>query len=177
MESTGGKFTRGFKPRFEATVRQVGTVDRNEVTDEAGNSFLTRFVQPVREATADAGPVRIEQRGSAQTKAKQIRILQPFADGLKRALDGRPVTAMRALTLLQSVRGAAAFRLAVLEARLNQKHKIKDFRGLFPDMFKAELRNSTLYVTAISAASSSSSAPAPAPQRLVLDTQGRLLLQ
>ena len=86
-------------------MRQVGTVDRNEVTDEAGNSFLTRFVQPVRAATADAGPVRIEQRGSAQTKAKHIRTLQPFADGLKRALDGRPATAMRALTLLQSVKG------------------------------------------------------------------------
>ena len=120
MESTGGKFTRGFKPRFEATVRQVGTVDRNEVTDEAGTQCLTRFVQPVREATADVGPVRIEQRGSAQTRAKPTRILQPFADGLKRALDGRPVTAVRALSLLQGVRGAASLILAVLEARLNK---------------------------------------------------------
>ena len=106
MESTGGKFTRGFKPRFEATVRQVGTVDGNEVSDAAGNSFLTRFVQPVSTATADAGPVRMEQRGSVQTQDRQIRILQPFADGLKRVLEvGRPVTAMRALTLLQGVRG------------------------------------------------------------------------
>ena len=117
----------------------------------------------------------MEQRGSVQTQDRQIRILQPFADGLKRVLEvGRPVTAMRALTLLQGVRGAAAFRLAVLEARLPRKRAIKSFVGLFPNMFKAELRNSTLYVSAISAASSSSSATAP--QRLVLDDQGRLLL-
>ena len=87
METTGGKFTRGFKPRFEATVRQVGTVDGNEVTDESGNQFLTRFVQPVKGATADTGPVRIEQKGSAQTRARQTRILQPFAEGLKRYFD------------------------------------------------------------------------------------------
>ena len=84
METTGGHFTRGFKPRFEATVRQVGTVDGNEVTDESGNQFLTRFVQPVKGATADTGPVRIEQKGSAQTRARQTRILQPFAEGLQR---------------------------------------------------------------------------------------------
>ena len=68
MESTGGKFTRGFKPRFEASVRQVGTVDRNLVSDEAGKSFLTRCVQPVSNATADVGLVRMEQRGSVQTR-------------------------------------------------------------------------------------------------------------
>ena len=72
MESTGGKFTRGFEPRFEATVRQVGTVDRNEVSDAAGNSFLTRFVQPVSNATADAGPVRMEQRGSLRTQESRF---------------------------------------------------------------------------------------------------------
>ena len=118
-------------------MRQVGTVDRNEVIDEAGNSFLTSFVQPVRAATVAAGPVRMEQRGSVQTQERQIRILQPFADGLQRVLEvGRPVTAMRALTLLQGVSGAAAFRLAVLEARLNNKRKIKNFVDLFPDMLK-----------------------------------------
>ena len=121
--------------------------------------------------------MRIEQRGLAQTGAKHIRRLQPFADGLTRALEiGRPVTAVRALSLLQGVRGAAAFRLAVLEARLNQKRKIKDFVQLFPDMFKAELRNSTLYVSNAAPTSSSSSSSAPAaPQRLVIDDQGRLL--
>ena len=150
MTSRGGAFTRGFKPRYEGALRQVGEVKGPRVTDESGNSFLTKFVLPVREATDDAGPVRIEQRGSNQTKEKQIRILKPFADGLARVLEmGRPVTATRALTLLQGVRGAVAWRLAVLEARLNPKRKIKDFVDLFPDMFKSEMRNSALYVTSI----------------------------
>ena len=106
MTSRGGAFTRGFKPRYEGALRRVGEVKGPRVTDESGNSFLTKFVLPVREATDDAGPVRIEQRGSNQTKEKQIRILKPFADGLARVLEmGRPVTAMRALTLLQSARG------------------------------------------------------------------------
>ena len=122
MESTGGKFTRGFKPRFEMTVRQMGTVDRNEVTDVAGNSFLTRFVQPVSNATADVGPVRIEQRGSAQTRAKQIRRLQPFADGLQRALQtNRTVAAMQAPTLLQSVRGGCRIQIGSVRSKTESK--------------------------------------------------------
>ena len=187
MSSRGGAFTRGFKPRYEGALRQAAEVKGPRVADESGNTFLTKFVQPVREATDDAGPVRIEQRGSAQTREKQIRILQPFADGLARVLEmGRPVTAMRALALLQSVRGAAAFKMAVLEARLNNKRKIKNFVDLFPDMFRSEIRNSTLFVTLaapqVSAASSSSSmvpmevAARPAAQRLVLNDQGRMLL-
>ena len=117
------------------------------------------------------------------TRANQTRILQPFADGLRRALEiGRPVTAMRALALLQSVRGAAAFRLAVLEARLNKQRSINHFVDLFPDMFRSEIRNSTLFVTLTSPqvpAASSSARPAatPAvPQRLVMDDRGRMRL-
>ena len=87
MTSRGGAFTRGFKPRYEGVLRQVGEVKGSRVTDESGNnSFLTKFVQPVKEATADTGPARIEQRGSVQTRKIQARILQPFADGLKRYL-------------------------------------------------------------------------------------------
>ena len=169
-------------------MRRVEEVSGPRVTDESGNSFLTKFVLPVREATDDAGPVRMEQRGSVQTQEKQIRILKPFADGLARALDGNTVSAVRALSLLQRVRGAAAFRLAVLEARLNQTRKIKDFVDLFPDMFRSEIRNSTLFVTLAAPqapvvpqapAASSSARPAATPavsQRLVLDDQGRMLL-
>ena len=86
MTSRGGAFTRGFKPRYEGVLRQVGEVKGPRVADESGNTSLTKFVQPVREATADLGPVRIEQRGSVQTRARQTRILQPFANGLKRYL-------------------------------------------------------------------------------------------
>ena len=189
MSSRGGAFTRGFKPRYEGALRQVGEVKGPRVADESGDAFLTKFVLPVREATDDAGPVRIEQRGSTQTREKQIRILKPFADGLARVLEmGRPVTAMRALGLLQSVRGAAAFKMAVLEARLNNKRKIKNFVDLFPDMFRSEIRNSTLFVTLAAPqapvapqapAASSSARPAATPavsQRLVLDDRGRMML-
>ena len=110
MESAGGKFTRGFKPRFEATVRKVGTIDRNEVTDKSGNQYLTRFVQPVKEATTDTGPARIEQRGSVQTRTRQARILQSFADGLKRYLQvaKTEVSSPRVLRVLRELSTPAA---------------------------------------------------------------------
>ena len=180
MESTGGKFTRGFKPRFETNVRQVDTINGNEVTDTSGNQFLTRFVQPVGTATADAGPVRMEQKGSIQTHNKQIRILQPFADGLKRYLDimGK-VTAPRVLKLLREIQGQAALKTAVAEARLNKISLLQNFVSLFPSMFKMEKRNGTLYVSSIVSPSAKTpaiqSVVAP-PQRLMIDAQGRLLL-
>ena len=83
---------------------------------------------------------------------------------------------------------AAAFKMAVLEARLNNKRKIKNFVDLFPDMFRSEIRNSTLFVTLAAPqapvapqapAASSSARPAATPavlQRLVLDDRGRLML-
>ena len=83
---TSSAFTRGFKPRYEGILRQVEEVKGPRVTDESGNTFLTKFVQPVKGATADTGPVGIEQRGSVQTRTRQARILQPFANGLKHYL-------------------------------------------------------------------------------------------
>ena len=71
MTSKGGAFTRGFKPRYEGVLRQAEEVKGPRAADESGNTFLTKFVQPVKEATVDTGPVRIEQRGSAQTRARQ----------------------------------------------------------------------------------------------------------
>ena len=86
MTSRDGAFTRGFTPSYEGVLRQVGEVKGPRVTDESGNSSLANVVQPVQEATADTGPARIEQRGSVQTRTRQARMLQPFADGLKRYL-------------------------------------------------------------------------------------------
>ena len=139
IKSTGGKFTRGFKPRFEANVRQVGSIDGNEVSDTSGNRFLTRFVQPVEAKTADAGPVRIEQSGSVQTKQKQIKILQPYADGLKLHLDimGK-VPGPRVLAILKEMRGQAAFKSAIAEARLNKISLLQNLVALFPSMFNTE---------------------------------------
>ena len=127
MESTGGTFTRGFKPRFEATVRQVGTVDGNEVTDGSGNQFLTRLVQPVKGATADTGPVRIEQKGQAQTRARQSRLLQQVADGSKRYLDGLRTAAAspRLLKVFRQLSTPAVAQAAFAEARLNIFKRVK----------------------------------------------------
>ena len=87
----------------------------------------------------------MEQRGSVQTRARQVRILQPFADKLKRSLEGRgAVTGARVADLL---RGNASFRVAVAEARLNKKYLIKAFVSLLPDLFKREMRGNTFYVT------------------------------
>ena len=66
MTSRGGIHTRGFKPRYEGTLRRVEEVKGPRVVDENGNSFLSKFVQPVASATADTGPVRIEQRGGCR---------------------------------------------------------------------------------------------------------------
>ena len=99
-------------------MRQVGSVDRHQVTDASGNQFLTRFVQPVREANTDVCPARIEQRGSVQTRTRQARMLQPFADGLKRYLQlaGMEVSYHRVLNVLRQLSSPAAFRSAVAEA-------------------------------------------------------------
>ena len=68
MEDMGGKFTRGFKPRF-GEVRQVKEVQGATVVDDKGKDHLTKFVLPVADTTNDAGPRKIEQRGSQLTDA------------------------------------------------------------------------------------------------------------
>ena len=117
MTSRGGAHTRGFKPRYEGTLRRVEEVKGPRVVDENGNSFLTKFVQPVASATADTGPVRIEQRGSVQTRTRQTGILQPFANRLKRELQGRGAVPGQEVAKL--LRNVSTFRAAAAEARLN----------------------------------------------------------
>lgn len=69
MEDMGGKFTRGFKPRF-GEVRQVKEMQGAVVVDNKDKDHLTKFVLPVEDTTNDAGPRRIEQRGSALTEGR-----------------------------------------------------------------------------------------------------------
>ena len=146
----GGLFTRNFKPRFEARVRQVvpNKTDITQVTDQEGNIFPTKLVQPVFEATQDSGPVRMEQRGSIQTRTRQAQILQPFADALYKTLspssaevvgeDRRRVTTTQALRLLQSAFTPARFATAVAKARLNRASLLKNFLDVFPNMFEVD---------------------------------------
>ncbi len=81
MEDMGGKFTRGFKPRF-GEVRQVKEIEGAVVVDTKGKDHLTKFVLPVSDTTNDAGPRRIEQRGSQLTDATRRARLQPYANEL-----------------------------------------------------------------------------------------------
>ena len=129
MTSRGGAFTRGFKPRYEGVLRQVGEVKGARVTDKSGNSLLTKFVQPVKEATADTGPARIEQRGSVQTRTRQTRTLQHFADRLKQYLQvaRAEVSSPRVLKVLRELSTPTAFRSAVAEAQLNTSSIVKNF--------------------------------------------------
>ena len=132
-------------------MRQVGEVKGPRATEESGNTFLTKIVQPIKEATDDTDPVRIEQRGSVQTRTRQTRILQPFADGLKRYLVVPRTTASspRVLKVLRQLSTPTAFQTAVAEAGLNRPSIVKHVVTLFPDMFKTERRGNTLYVASV----------------------------
>lgn len=106
MEDAGGNFTRGFKPRF-GEVREVDVVTGSVVKDTKGGEHLTKFVLPVREVTNDAGPRRIELRGSALTNATRRTRLQPFANKLITFLrnKGGSVTTATASKHLREQRG------------------------------------------------------------------------
>ena len=109
MEDMGGKFTRGFKPKF-GEVRQVKEVQGATVVDTKGNDHLTKFVLPVSDTTNDAGPRRIEQRGSALTDATRRERLQPYANELITFLrrQGHSVTTATASKYLREQPGFAA---------------------------------------------------------------------
>ena len=96
MASTGGKFTRGFKPKY-GEVRQVEEIvpgARNTVLDTQGVEHLTKFVLPISETTNDTGPRRIEQRGSVLMDDTRRARLQPYANELINFLrrQGKAVT-------------------------------------------------------------------------------------
>ena len=109
MEDMGGKFTRGFKPRF-GEVRQVKEIDGAVVVDDKRKDHLTKFVLPVSDTTNDAGPRRIEQRGSQLTDATRRGRLQPYANELISFLrrKGAAVTAATASKHLREQPGFTA---------------------------------------------------------------------
>jgi len=109
MEDMGGKFTRGFKPRY-GEVRQVQEVQGATVVDTKGKDHLTKFVLPVSDTTNDAGPRRIEQRGSQLTDATRRERLQPYANELISFLrrQGKAVTAATASKHLREQAGFTA---------------------------------------------------------------------
>ena len=165
------KFNRGWKPTYEATVRQVDDIQGAVVTDTSGKSYLTKFVLPVDGPASTTDPVMIEQGGSVQTRNKQIRILQPFADGLKRYLDtSGPISSHRVLNILQSVEGKRALTSAIAQAKLNKRSVVLNFLRLFLNMFKIDKRGNTMFVSSIEATQQ------PKAARLKINERGQFMV-
>ena len=131
-------FSRGFKPRWSEEVHRVADVSGHVVTDDRGHTYKTKFVQPVADSTDDAGPVRMEMRGSVQTTQKQHRLLNDLSEQVVTRLGkGNVVTLARVGIFLKStLRGG--FRNLALEARLNMKAPVANFLKLFPEKFRVE---------------------------------------
>ena len=106
MEDMGGKFTRGFKPKF-GEVRQVKEIQGATVVDNKDKDHLTKFVLPVSDTTNDAGPRKIEQRGSQLTDATRRERLRPYANELVNFLrrQGKAVTTATASKHLREQAG------------------------------------------------------------------------
>ena len=138
------KFKRSFQPTY-GDVKKVQSISGSTVTAQDGSHIDLKYIKIVPANSKE--PVRMEQ-SSART-ARQVKILEPFADHLKKALAGT-VSGARALDILQRGRG---FRAAVAEARLNKKALVKNFVDLFPDLFKHEMRQNTFYVSPVSSLS------------------------
>ena len=85
-------------------------IDGAVVVDAKGKDHLTKFVLPVSDTTNDAGPRRLEQRGSHLTDATRRERLQPYANELISFLrrKGAAVTAATASKHLREQPGFTA---------------------------------------------------------------------
>ena len=134
MLSTGGRFTRSFKPKWSSEIHQVERIDGAFVWDTNGNRFLTKFTQPVRGEAETLPPRRIEQGGSAIVEERKQRMLAPFVQMVKTYIAQKTVTLGQVGDFLKN----KGFRAAALEARLNMKSPIANFLRAFPDVFDVQ---------------------------------------
>ena len=134
MLSTGGRFTRGFKPRWSDRVYRVARVDGAFVYDEDGNEYPTKFTQPVVGNAEALEPRRFEGGGSAQDEARKKRVLGELAEIVKNWIGFRTV-ALGTLGVFLSTHG---FRAKALEARLNMRTPVMSFLRAFPDTFAVD---------------------------------------
>ena len=132
MLSTGGKFTRGFKPRWSTELYNVARVEGAFVWDDQGNRYLSKFTQPVRGNVDDPPARRIEMGGSEQNETRKRQVLIDFAERVKRQIGDGTVTLSQVGTFLRRVGG---FQAAAREARLNMKTPVANFLRAFPDTF------------------------------------------
>ncbi len=107
------------------------------VYDSAGNEYLSKFTQPTSGNAEVLQPRRMEQGGNVQTRDKQRRILEDLATDARRWIGLRIVT-LGQLGLFLATRG---FRMLAIEARLNMKAPVANFRRAFPDTFVLEVNN------------------------------------
>ena len=115
MEDMGGRFTRGFKPRF-GEVREVNEIQGATVVDNKNQDHLTKFVLPIETTDNDTGPRRIEQRGSQTQDAARRARLQPFADELVRFLQQKG-SAVTTATAAKHLREQPGFTAALRNVR------------------------------------------------------------
>ena len=131
MLDTGGRFTRGFKPRWSERVYTVGRTDGAFVYDTDGNEYLSKFTQPVAGNVEELQPRRFEQGGSVQTEERKKRLLETTATDVRKWIADRTIT----LSQLGIYLARRNFRTLALEARLGTRTPIANFLRLFPDTF------------------------------------------
>ena len=149
MLDTGGRFTRGFKPKWSEKIYKLDRVDGAFVFDTDGNSHLTKFTLPVQGNTEELQPRRFEQGGSAQTEERKRRLLDDTATEVRKWIGARTVTLSQIGTFL----ARRNFRALTLEARLGTKAPVANFLRVFPDTFALTIDGTgRSYVRVLSAA-------------------------
>ncbi len=132
MLDTGGRFTRGFKPKWSERVYKVGRIDGAFVYDTEGNEYPSKFTQPVVGNVEELPSRRFEQGGSVQAEEKKRRVLGGLAEVLKNWMGSRRLS-LSEIGVFLSQRGG--FRNLAREARLNMKAPVLNFLKAFPDKF------------------------------------------
>ena len=133
VKNRPANFARGWQPKWSEEVHEVDSVAFDTVTDTQGRRFKTKFTLPVHGHTETGGPRRIERGGSAQTQAKIRERLDPFAQAVAQHFGaGASISLTR---IGQYLRKQEGFRLALSEARVNQKAPIAGMLRAFPDLF------------------------------------------
>ena len=132
------KFNRTFKPQYSKELHFVDKVEGGAVTDKKGKTYPTKQTFAVPKETEPSSNTGEEdaftRRGSAQTEDKRRRILQKFADGIKKVIReaGGEVTLTKVALNLPKL---GDFKSASLEAGISQKRVTAAFLETFPQLF------------------------------------------
>ena len=147
MTSAGGRFTRGFKPKWSDEIHTAAEVDGAFVTDEQGREYMTKFVQPVPETSEELPARRMERGGSDVVEQRRRRVLRDLARNVASYIGQERMTVMRLAGYLRP-RG---FKQLALEARINMRTPVINFLRVFPELFAIERVDGVSYVQTIAA--------------------------